>query len=646
MMTGRLPSGHGVRDNTGYRLDAKVPTLAELLKKNGYATAAAISAFVLRRESGISRGFDSYDDDVEPLGDANAIGRVQREGQQTARAAMTWLDGHQSKPFFLFLHLYEPHTPYQPPEPYRSMYSSRYDGEIAHVDQIVGEFLDDLRRRGLYDKAMIILLSDHGEGLNEHGEEEHGIFLYRDTLQVPLLVKLPRSARKGSSVSAPVGLVDVFPTILEQTATVAPRSGGEARSLIASMDADAPARSIYSESYYPRLHFGWSDLHSLISGNHHFIRAPIPELYDLATDPGEKKNTLEENRRVYVRLRTEIEPFVKKADAPAPIDPEEAAKLAALGYVGSTVTETGDEDLPDPKTTIDVFRQIRLAYTYFRDDRYEDALALTNQLLADNDMILDLWDVKSKILAQLGRNDEAIETARSGLKKQSNSVGLLMTVANLSILTGELEQAQDHAELLLKTEPARAREIMARIALNRKDYALAKKEAELSIKESHEPASGYLTLGLIEKEQGKLEAAMAHFDQAMERIRNHKNKRVPNLHFHRGDVLARLGRNEEAEREFRAEIAAYPKSTDAYGSLILLLATQSRLEEATALVFELVKKAPTVQSYASISTTLKAIGDDRGAVYWARQGLKRFPTNPELLDISRVVAGSIPRASS
>jgi arylsulfatase A-like enzyme/Tfp pilus assembly protein PilF len=645
IMTGRLPSGHGVRDNIGYRLDAKIPTLAELLKKNGYATGAAISAFVLRRESGISRGFDSYDDDVEPLGDANAIGRVQREGDLTTRAAKTWLDQHQSKPFFLFVHLYEPHTPYQPPEPFRSRYASRYDGEIAHVDQIVGSFLEDLKSRGLYDEALIVLLSDHGEGLNEHGEEEHGIFLYRETLQVPLLVKLPRSAKKGSSVSAPVALVDVFPTILEQTATAVPQPGGEARSLLAALNDDVPARSIYSETYYPRLHFGWSDLHSLIAGDQHFIRAPQPELYDLATDPGEKKNAIEENRRAYVRLRTEIEPFVKKADAPAQIDPEEVAKLAALGYVGSTVTETGDEDLPDPKTTIDVFRQIRVAYTYFRDDRYDDALELTNKLLADNDMILDLWDLKSKILAQLGRNEEAIETARAGLKKQSNSVGLLMTVANLSILTGELEQARDHAELLLKTEPARAHEIMARIAIHQEDFALAKNEAELSIKESHEPASGYVTLGLIEKQQGKLDAAMAYFDQAMERIQNHKNKRVPNLHFYRGDAFARLGRNEEAEREFRAEIAAYPKSTDAYGSLILLLATQRRLDEATALVFELVKKAPTVQSYSTISTTLKAIGDDRGAVYWARQGLKRFPSSPELRDVSRVVAGGVPRAS-
>lgn len=644
MMTGLLPSGHGVRDNIGYRLDEKIPTMAESLKKNGYATGAAISAFVLRRESGIARGFDFYDDQVAPLGDANAIGRVQRDGRETVRSAQKWLDGVAAKPFFLFLHLYEPHTPYAPPEPFRSQYRDPYDGEIANVDAIVGGFLDDLKQRGIYDEAMIVVLSDHGEGLNEHGEEEHGIFLYRSTIQVPMLIKLPGAARAGSSIATPVGLTDVFSTILTQTASSMP-AGGDSLPLLAAAGREDESRAIYSETYYPRLHFGWSDLHSLVSGDHHYIRAPIPELYDLRNDPGETKNAIEENRRVFVRLREEIEPFVKKASAPAQVDPEEAAKLAALGYVGSTVTETGDEELPDPKTTIDVFRQIRVAYTHFRDDRYEDALELTERLLADNGKIMDLWDLKARILAQLGRNDDAIATAREGLKIQNNSVGLLMVVSNLSILTGDLQQAQDHADLLARTEPARAHEIKARIAIHRGDFELAKKEAELSVEGSHEPASGLTTLGLVEKQRGNPAEAMKYFDQAIDRIRDHENKRVPNLHFYRGDILARQGKNREAEDEFRKEIAAYPKSGDAYGALILLLTTENRLDEATALVFELAKKAPTVQSFASIATTLKAVGDDRGALYWARQGLKRFPGSPELLEVSRAVAGTIPRAA-
>jgi tetratricopeptide (TPR) repeat protein len=622
MLTGLLPADHGVRDNVGYRLDAKIATLPELLKKNGYATGAAISAFVLRRDSGIARGFDFYDDDVEPIGKADAIGRVQREGRDTIAAASQWLDGVAGKPFFFFLHLYEPHTPYSAPEPFRSQYKDPYDAEIAHVDQIVGEFFESLKRRGVYDEAMIILLSDHGEGLNDHGEEEHGIFLYREALQVPLLVKLPRSHRKGENVSTPVQLADVHATVLAQTKS----SDTKAVTLV----GEIPSRPIYSETYYPRLHFGWSDLHSLIEGDQHYIRAPIPELYDLAKDPAEKSNTLQDNRRTYIAMRTAIEPFVKKASAPANIDPEEAAKLAALGYVGSSVSTTDDEELPDPKTTIDVFRQIRLAYTHFRDERFDAALQLTDKLLQDNERLLDLWDLKSKILTKMGRNHEAIAAARAGLVHQPNAVGLLVTVANLSIATKQLELAQQHAELLLKSEPARAHELLARVWVERGDFTKAKAEAQLAVKDSHDPSAGYLTLGMIAKRQNEFPQALQYLDRAAEAVARHKKPSVPTLHLNRGDVLARMGRNREAETEFRKEIAEYPNNPEAYSSLILLLSSEGRLEEATRLVFEMTSRSPTAVTYATVSETLQAIGDSRGAVYWARQGLRKFPNDPDL----------------
>ena len=639
MFTGLLPSEHGVRDNTGYRLDPKTPTLAELLKKNGYATAAAISAFVLRRESGIARGFDFYDDDVEALGKSATIGAVQRDGGATIESAQRWLAGNAAKPFFLFVHMYEPHSPYTPPEPFASQYKDRYDGEIAYADSLVGNLIADLKARDLYDKAMIVVLSDHGEGLNDHGEEEHGVFLYREAIQVPLVVKLPKSAHKGASVAAPVQLIDVFSTVLAQTATEGSSRNATARSLLSFLeDDDAPARPIYSETYYPRLHFGWSDLHSLIDGQHHYIRAPQPELYDLAADPAEKKNIgIEENRRVHVRMRTAIEPYVRAASAPAPIDPEEAAKLAALGYVGSTVTTDTGEELPDPKQTIGVFREIRDAYILFRDLKLEECVRAADALLADNPRIMDIWDVRTKALAKLGRHEEAIASARDGLKHQSNNVGLLMTVANLSILTGELQQAEDHADLLLKVEPARAREVLARIAAQRGDWPRATREAELAVKEAHDPANGLMTLGLIHKEQGNLEKGLQYMNEAAEKLARHRNKDLPSLQLYRGDLLARLGRNREAEAAFRAEIASHPTSPEAYGSLILLLSSEGRVEEATKLVFELIEKAPLPPSYVTISETLKAIGDDRGARYWIQQGLKKYPHHPVLRDLQRAV---------
>jgi arylsulfatase A-like enzyme/Flp pilus assembly protein TadD len=632
MLTGLLPSDHGIRDNIGFTLAETVPSLPALLKANGYATGAAISAFVLRKGTGLARGFDAYDDEVEPIDTWQVIGRVQRTGGETVAAARKWLDQHGDTPFFYFLHLYDPHTPYEAPEPFRTRYRSNpYDGEIAYTDQVVGEFLDYLKEKGIYDKAMIVILADHGEGLNDHREEEHGIFLYREAIQVPLFVKLPGNKRGGSSVSAPAGLVDVFPTILQQTATAAPkRANDHAVSLLSLIDNDAPKRNIYSETFYPRMHFGWSDLHSLTNGDHHLIRAPIPELYDLRSDPRETKNVMTEERRTYTAMRNAIEPFVREAAAPAPIDPDEAAKLAALGYIGSTVATADEDNLADPKTTIDVFHQIRVAFTHFKDQRLAECLALTTKLLEDNHRILDLWDLKSKTLAKLGRIDEAIEAARSGLRQQPSAVSLVAAVANLSIIKGDLEQARQHADLLMKTEPGQAHELLARIHADRKDYAAAEKEARLAMSTGREPTTALMTLALISKQRGDLPTALQHIDAAAASTARKENKRVPNLHFYRGDILARLGRNAEAEREFRQEIAIYPTEPDAYASLMLLLASTGRLQEATQVVFELIKASPRPPSYIAVSETLQVMGDDRGARYWAQQGLRKFPENRDL----------------
>lgn len=637
ILTGMLPADHGVRDNIGFRLADSVPTLQELLRKNGYATGAAVSAFVLRKETGISRGFDFFDDQVEPLRSEHeeagpaVIGRVQRDGMETARALERWIDSVKQRPFFAFLHLYEPHSPYTPPEPFFSRYANHYDGEIAYSDLIVGQLIDSLKRNGIYDRALIIFLSDHGEGLNDHREEEHGIFLYREALQVPLMVKLPGRRKGGATVETPVELVDVFPTILDRTATPAPNGGHRiGESLLDFLDG-GPQRPIYAETYYPRLHFGWSDLHSLIEGNDHYIRAPQSELYDLKTDPGETKNVLEQNRRATVRLRAAIEPFVRDAAAPAPVGREEAAKLAALGYVGSTVSTKPGEILPDPKTTIGVYHDIRQAFTWYRDGKEDDALNLTNKLLAGNSRITDLWDLKYKILNKMGRLREAVATAKDGLRQVPASIALLFDVAHGSFELGDLDDAQKHAEIAAAMEPGEAHEILARVWGRRGNVEKSEQEAQLSVQTSPSPVGALMMLATIEKERGNLEKALGDLDRAVEAA-----KRAPpreGLHLMRGDLLARLGRNEEAEREFRAEIETFPKTPDAYSSLIILLATERRLDEATKVVFEAIKASDQPHTYVVIAESLKAIGDDRGAMFWSVQGQRRFPDNKELRDL-------------
>lgn len=652
ILTGMLPGDNGVRDNVGYRLDSKIPTIQGLLKKNGYATGAAVSAFVLRHETGIANGFDFFEDEVQPLKSEVAsgsdlpavIGRVQREGHDTLAAGQKWLDAHVDHPFFFFLHLYDPHTPYTPPEPYYSRYRNHYDGEIAYSDSVVGDLIADLKQRGVYDKTLIIFLSDHGEGLNEHGEEEHGLFLYREALQVPLMVKLPNSRKAGTTVKTPVELLDVFPTILDRTATPLPAGGHRAgQSLLSFLDGKAAPRPIYSETYYPKFHFGWSDLHSLIDGNDHFIRAPKAELYDLASDPGEKNNTLESNRRAYVRLRDAIEPFIQQATAPANIDPEEAAKLAALGYVGSTVATKEGQALADPKDELGAFRDIRIAYTQYRDGDEDKALSLTNRLLESNAQITDLWDLKSKILWKMNRQKDSVEAAKDGLRHVPGAIALLFDVANNALTLGDLDTAQQHAEIAVAIEPGEAHAILARIALKRNQIDKAESEAKAAIANTHDPVSMLMTIATIEKAKGNLPGALAYLDQAADRVSRHNPPQLAGLHLTRGDLLARLGRSDEAEREFRAEITDFPKaSSDAYASLIMLLATERRLDEATKLVFEAIKAVPQPHTYAVIAETLAAIGDMNGAMFWIGQGLHQYPADSELRAMPARVRAAAP----
>ena len=635
LFTGLLPADHGIRDNLGYDLSPKATTLAQLLKSKGYATGGAVSAVVLRGETGIKRGFDFWEDTIDIDPTFLSIGRAQRSGDATRALAQKWIGEHEhdSQPFFFFFHIYEPHTPYEPPEPFRSRYASPYDGEVATADDVVGKFLDYLRSEGIYDRATILLMSDHGEGLGDHGEDEHGVLLYRETLQVPLLLKLPKGARKGTSVAAPVQLIDVFPTIASAFGAAPANLSGKS---LLDVDAKPAAdRPIYSETYYPRLHFGWNDLHSLISGAKHYIHAGDPELYDLATDPAETRNVLLNDRRTYTALREQIKPYIKSAATPSAVDDEQKQQLIALGYVGSTVATAPDAVLPDPKKNIGKANAISQAFRLFRDNKFEETLAVTNGLLRENPNMLDIWALQSRALSKLNRREEAIDAAKQGLRVSPNTASLAVTVANLSLELGRLDDAEAHAKLVLKQTPHDAHEVLARVALRRKDFAKAREEANAAFDNDKNRPGHLMLLGQIALEEGKIEEALSDFDQSAA-LRQAKNQpALPRLNFFRGDCLARLGRSDEAEAAFLTEIKNFPTDAQPYKNLILLYAVEDRTAAATQLIFALEKAAPTPPSYVAIAETLKTIGDAKGAKFWASRGLTRYPTDKQLQALYR-----------
>ena len=351
IMTGLLPPQNGVRDNLGYALGPGPATLAGTLKEKGYATGGAVSSIVLSHATGVARGFDFYEDNIEPSRMSQSISRVQRSGNDTQALLAEWVAGHSGKPFFAFLHLFEPHSPYEPPEPYLSRYKLRYDGEIARADEIVGSFVKFLKQSDIYDRALIVFLSDHGEGLGDHGEDEHGVLIYRESIHVPLMVKLPRSARRGESIRAAGRAGRTCSRPWRQVLGIPVPAGLAGRSLLGPPRPAAAAapRRIYSETLYPRLHLGWSDLASLEDEHDHYIESPRPELYDLAADPGEKSDLAAGLPPAFRSMRAELARMPRPLQPPGNSDPEQMKKLAALGYISGSTADLTKKDLPAPR---------------------------------------------------------------------------------------------------------------------------------------------------------------------------------------------------------------------------------------------------------------------------------------------------------
>lgn len=443
LLTGLLPPENGVRDNYGYKLPPEVETLAAVLQKQRYATGAAVSSAVLSRETGIDRGFEFYDDTFE------TGRRAERDGARSADVLLRWLDGRRGGPFFVFLHLFEPHAPYEPPEPYRSRYSNTYDGEIARSDEIVGVFLNRLREWGLYDRSLIILVSDHGEGLLDHGEREHGVFLYRETIRVPMLVKFPGTVavRERERVSAPVGLVDIFPTVMRVLGLTAPFTPAGVSLTTFLEKGPVPARRVYGETLYPRLRLGWSDLASLVDERYHFIEAPRPELYDIAADPGEKVDLSKGLPPAFRAMRVELQGKARSFELPGPADPEQARKLASLGYLSATSSRAKGKNLADPKDHIGELDASLRFGQLLAEGRDAELIRACREFLGRNPAVLDVWRMLADALERSGKRGEAVAALEEGLRASAPTAlpalraPALERLALLLVRSGRLEEA-------------------------------------------------------------------------------------------------------------------------------------------------------------------------------------------------------------
>jgi arylsulfatase A-like enzyme/Tfp pilus assembly protein PilF len=617
MLTGLLPPEHGIRGNVGYTLDAeRLGYLPALLRERGYATGAAVSSFVMRGETGFDGGFDLYEDNIDYHADAGSAG-FQRRGPETLEAVLPWLRSVADGPFFLFLHLYEPHTPYAPPEPYASRYDSAYDGEIAAADEVVGDLVAELRELGVYDDAVIVVTSDHGEGLGDHGESEHGIFLYRESIEVPLFVKLPGGERRGESESLPAQLSDVYHTILGLAGADGAPSGGVS---LLDLGAAGTERPIYSETWFPRFYFGWSELVSVIEGAHHYIDSPDPELYDLAADPLQQRNLLAEEPDTVRRMRGWIDRYERKLENPEDTDLETWQRLASLGYVGRGQTRVEGE-LPAPHTQKHLLSTIRSGLRQALEGNHPEAVMALSRVVEENPNALVAWEQLGSSFERMGRPAEARQAYLRALELSGEAPHLVLAAARTSLHSGELDSAAELAQRATAWDEAAARTLLGEIALAKGDLDQAESESRRALELRRPNSSAMFTIAQAQLRRGEL-------DEALETTRQNEvevGRPVPRLDLLRGNILASLGRFEEAEAALRRELENFPDNLATYPRLALFLARHGRPDEAVATVRLLVETHPDPAGYLAAVRALELLGDPAAAAALMNEARRRFP---------------------
>ena len=580
ILSGRYPLDHGVRDNSGFRFPRGTETMATILKRAGYRTGAFVSAFPLDSRFGLDRGFDVYDDRLGDPEASSAFMMQERAGPQTLAAAQAWLAAQRSAKKFMWLHLYEPHFPYEPPEPFASRYaSSLYHGEVAYADSVLAPLLEPLLNAGKSGRTLVVLTGDHGEGLGEHGEKTHGIFAYEATLHVPLIVYAPRLLRPRV-VREPVRHIDLLPTVLDALGLEVPK-GLPGRSLlpVAAGHSESAVPS-YFEALSASLNRGWAPLTGLRRDRLKLIDLPIPELYDLEADPHETKNLaaaepqrLEEIRGVLASLRGADRGIARSEESA-----EARAKLQSLGYTsGSAGRKARYTEEDDPKRLIGLDAEIQEVVTLYHLGHLTEAIARVKTVLAARpDMPLALQhlafleretgDLRSAVdtlqrsiaidpedidavallgayLNESGRGQEAAQALQVYADRRDPDVDVLLARGAALAQIGRTKEAVDTFNRALAIDPSNAvaKANLGTVYLLVRDYPRARAIMEEALVLDPNVSRAHNALGVIAAETGHPDEAIDHWKRAVE-----LNPREWDTLFNLGRQLRRQGREAEA----------------------------------------------------------------------------------------------------
>jgi arylsulfatase A-like enzyme/tetratricopeptide (TPR) repeat protein len=602
LLTGLYPFRHGVRANGTFRLDPKVSTLAEQLKKQGYRTGAVISAFVLDSRFGLDQGFDLYHDDLTKGMQYSPHMFRERAAELTNEPAAEWLQQIGDEPFFLWVHYFDPHSVYMPPEPFRTRYAyDLYDGEIAYVDSQIGALLDQLDALGVRDRTLIVYTSDHGEGLGEHGEFSHSLLIYDATMHVPLIIHAPKALPRGKVIGQQCCLVDVVPTVLSLLGEPVPQD-------LDGVNLCAPPatenRPVLIETIATMTLHGWAPLVGVRRTDYKYILAPTPEIYDLRSDQRELANIHDDSPDVVRTLSAALaqwlgqDPFLAARKAldleNLQTDEESLRHLAALGYVSTTRTDEAENparELPDPKIMIGHWETVQHAIHVDARGDPQQAVALLEPQVAEVPGDVFSRIVLGGIYRRLGEDDRALAHFQRAEEDEPNDPAIRIAIGDVYFTQRKYKEAEQKIREALAIDPShgQAHIALAQLALARgkQDEAIGLYRKAIELDPGATGADAHNKIGFLYLYQGRLDDARREFRSAIE---------IDSLNGVAHDGLANIlvleGRTEDAMTELQAALRFDPNQPRALASLASLLSQQGDQEKALALCTQAIKIAP------------------------------------------------------
>ncbi len=650
LLTGLNPHHHGARTNGMFRLDDDVTTLAELLKTRGYHTGAVISAYVLDRRYGLAQGFDDYADDLTEGNRSSTFGYRERIAAKANESAIRWLRKHHGEPFLMWLHYFDPHAPYTPPEPYQARFPNQpYDGEIAYVDEQLGHVLAVLDELEVRDRTLVVAVSDHGESLGEHGEWTHGIMIYDATMRVPVIWNAPGALPAGLVVAGQIGLIDVMPTILDLLGEEIPPGLDGVSLLRADTIASAApgTRELYIENISTKLQYGWAPLMGIRRNDLKFIFAPKPELYDLQADPNELSNLFadrhEQAGQLYERLRGMIGGDPETSATVAgnlPMDAASREKLRSLGYVFKDEdTSTTQRVAHDPKDMMADWLTLQRAEKLADAGRHAECVAVLEPLVRAKPQNARCWEVIGGSYQALGKGQQALAAYRREVQLTRRKVEAVARLASALLGAGKIDEANAELTRAVADDPGSPQALFGlasvRMRQGHLDEAVALYERSIQVGRGSFAGTANFNIGSIHYAAGRLDQARQAFERSLAADPGYARPARA-----LAELLRRNGQTQQAIALLRRTLA---RRVDAEALVALgdLLAKTKQIEAAIDAMNRALELQPNLfNAHHQLGIVLQQIGRREEAARSLEQAVRINPSDPKArLNLGIALAG-------